>query len=88
MLSTQVARPLVEIFFGRIDARTVTSAETAQLLESYFPAGYELVEPAGGERDWAAVAAEFEAIYRRLRGAPPPRPTATPSCGRGSPSGR
>ena len=28
MLSTQVARPLVEIFFGRIDARTVTSAAT------------------------------------------------------------
>ena len=26
VLSTQVARPLVEIFFGRLDARTVTSA--------------------------------------------------------------
>ncbi len=66
VLSTQVARPLVEIFFGRIDARTVTSVATAQLLDGYFPASYELVEPAGGERDWAAVAAEFEAIYRRL----------------------
>jgi predicted metal-dependent phosphoesterase TrpH len=66
VLSTQVARPLVEIFFGRIDARTVTSAETAKLLEGYFPASYELVEGAEGERDWAAVAAEFEAIYRRL----------------------
>jgi predicted metal-dependent phosphoesterase TrpH len=66
VLSTQVARPLVEIFFGRIDARTVTSRETAELLESYFPASYELIEPGGGERDWAAVAAEFEAIYRRL----------------------
>jgi predicted metal-dependent phosphoesterase TrpH len=66
VLSTQVARPLVEIFFGRIDARTVTSAATATLLERYFPAGYELIEPAGGERDWAAVAADFEAVYRRL----------------------
>jgi len=66
VLSTQVARPLVEIFFGRIDARTVTSAATAELLEGYFPASYELVEPGGEERDWAAVAAEFEAIYRRL----------------------
>jgi predicted metal-dependent phosphoesterase TrpH len=66
VLSTQVARPLVEIFFGRIDARTVTSAATAQLLESYFPASYELVEPGGGDRDWAAVGAELEAIYRRL----------------------
>ena len=66
VLSTQVARPLVEIFFGRIDARTVTRPETAELLEGYFPASYELVEPGGEDRDWAAVAAELEAIYRRL----------------------
>ena len=66
MLSTQVARPLVEIFFGRIDARTVTSAATAKLLDGYFPASYELIEPGDGGRDWAAVAAELEAIYRRL----------------------
>jgi hypothetical protein len=32
VLSTQVARPLVEIFFGRLDARTVASAATAELL--------------------------------------------------------
>jgi hypothetical protein len=37
VLSTQVARPLVEIFFGRLDARTVTSAATGKLLERYFP---------------------------------------------------
>lgn len=66
VLSTQVARPLVEILFGRIDARTVTDPETAELLESYFPASYELVGPPGGGRDWGAVASEFEAIYRRL----------------------
>ena len=66
VLSTQVARPLVEIFFGRIDARTVTSAATAQLLERYFPASYELVEQGGAERDWGTVADELEAIYRRL----------------------
>jgi predicted metal-dependent phosphoesterase TrpH len=65
-LSTQVARPLVEIFFGRIDGRTVTSEATAQLLDRYFPASYELVEPAAGERDWATVAAELEAVYRRV----------------------
>jgi predicted metal-dependent phosphoesterase TrpH len=70
-LSTQVARPLVEIFFGRIDARTVTSEATAKLLDQYFPANYELVAPAGwtatgGERDWAAVADDFEAVYRRV----------------------
>jgi predicted metal-dependent phosphoesterase TrpH len=66
VLSTQVARPLVEIFFGRIDARTVTSAATAELLESYFPASYDLVEPAGKGRGWGAVADELEAIYRGL----------------------
>ncbi len=66
VLSTQVARPLVEIFFGRIDARTVTRPETAELLRRYFPASYELVEPDGPGRDWAAVAAELEALYLRL----------------------
>jgi predicted metal-dependent phosphoesterase TrpH len=66
VLSTQVARPLVEILFGRLDARTTASAATADLLERYFPASYEVVEGAGEGRDWAAVAGELEAIYRRL----------------------
>ncbi len=66
VLSTQVARPLVEIFFGRIDARTVTSEATAQLLDRYFPASYQLMEPGGEGRDWATVADELEAIYRLL----------------------
>ena len=66
VLSTQVARPLVEIFFGRIDARTVTSAKTAELLQRYFPGSYQLVEPGAAGRDWADVAAELESLYRRL----------------------
>jgi predicted metal-dependent phosphoesterase TrpH len=68
VLSTQVARPLVEIFFGRIDARTVTRPETAELLERFFPAGYEQLAGIGadGETDWGRVADELEAIYRRL----------------------
>ncbi len=66
VLSTQVARPLVEVFFGRLDARTVATPATGALLERYFPGPYELVEPAGEGRDWKAVADEFEAIYRRL----------------------
>jgi predicted metal-dependent phosphoesterase TrpH/glycosyltransferase involved in cell wall biosynthesis len=45
MLSTQVARPLVEIFFGRLDTRTVNSQQTAELMERYFPGSYELVRP-------------------------------------------
>jgi len=66
VLSTQVARPLVEIFFGRLDARTVVSPATGRLLERYFPASYELVEPGGPDRDWAEVADQLEALYRRL----------------------
>ena len=50
ILSTQVARPLVEIFFGRLDARSVTSQGTDALMERYFPGSYELVEP-GCEAD-------------------------------------
>jgi predicted metal-dependent phosphoesterase TrpH/glycosyltransferase involved in cell wall biosynthesis len=45
LLSTQMARPLVEIFFGRLDARTVSCRETAALVERYFPGTYELVRP-------------------------------------------
>jgi predicted metal-dependent phosphoesterase TrpH len=66
VFSTQVARPLVEIFFGRLDARTVSGPATARLLERYFPGSYQLVEPAGDGRDWGEVAAELESLYRRL----------------------
>ena len=66
VLSTQVARPLVEIFFGRLDARTVSSAGTRARLERYFPGPYDLVEPGDGRRGWSEVADELEAIYRRL----------------------
>ncbi|HWW67106.1 MAG TPA: PHP domain-containing protein [Solirubrobacterales bacterium] len=66
VLSTQVARPLVEILFGRLDARTVTAPATAELLKRYFPADYELVEPGGPGRDWGEVADRLETLYRRL----------------------
>ncbi len=68
VLATQVARPLVEIFFGRIDARTVTRSQTAELLQRYFPASYEAVGSGGdgGEENWPAIVDELEAIYRRL----------------------
>jgi predicted metal-dependent phosphoesterase TrpH/glycosyltransferase involved in cell wall biosynthesis len=49
ILSTQVARPLVEIFFGRLDARTVSSRATSELIHRFFPGTYELLEP-GADR--------------------------------------
>ena len=69
VLATQVARPLVEIFFGRIDVRTVTRPQTAELLERFFPASYEVLGEGaadGAEPNWGAIADELEAIYRRL----------------------
>src|SRR3954447_7644108 len=66
VLSTQAQRPLVEILCGGLDARTVTNAQTEELLERYFPASYELVAPGEGDREWSQVADELEAIYRRL----------------------
>lgn len=43
--ATQFARPLLEIFFGRLDARTVSSRSTAKLLARYFPGAYEVTHP-------------------------------------------
>ena len=53
VLSTQVARPLVEVFLGRLDARTVSCATTAELLDRFFPATHELVEPGADPRPQA-----------------------------------
>src|SRR5918995_2021173 len=56
VLSTQVARPLVEIFFGRLDARTVSNRETGELVERYFPGTYDLVAPGADAVDPPASA--------------------------------
>lgn len=44
--ATHVARPLLEVFFGRLDHRTASSKTAAKLLNRYFPGSYEL-SPAG-----------------------------------------
>jgi glycosyltransferase involved in cell wall biosynthesis len=52
VLSTQVARRFVELFFGRLDARTAAFEATRDLMGHYFPAPYRLLRPgaAGAER--------------------------------------
>jgi glycosyltransferase involved in cell wall biosynthesis len=45
VLSTQVARMLVEVFFGRIDARIASNEATGELLQRFFPGKYELIRP-------------------------------------------
>jgi predicted metal-dependent phosphoesterase TrpH len=60
LISTLLARRFVESFYGRLDARTASLPETAELMEKHFPAGYELVadDPRAAER--------YEQIYERL----------------------
>jgi predicted metal-dependent phosphoesterase TrpH/glycosyltransferase involved in cell wall biosynthesis len=55
VLSTQVARTLVEMLFGRIDARTASYGVTGELLERFFPGPYESIGPG------AATAAAYPA---------------------------
>jgi glycosyltransferase involved in cell wall biosynthesis len=60
VLSTQVARSLVEMLFGRIDARTASHHLTGELLQRFFPGPYELVAPG---------AAHAEPFPEKTRGA-------------------
>lgn len=43
--ATLVARPFLEIFFGRLDARTVSSRAAAEQLDRFFPGAHELIYP-------------------------------------------
>ena len=43
--ATLVARPFLEIFFGRLDARTVSSLSAAAQLDRFFPGERELIRP-------------------------------------------
>jgi predicted metal-dependent phosphoesterase TrpH/glycosyltransferase involved in cell wall biosynthesis len=45
LLSTQVARKLVELVLGRLDARTASFATTCALMQRYFPADYRVLLP-------------------------------------------
>jgi glycosyltransferase involved in cell wall biosynthesis len=45
VLSTQVARRFVELFFGRLDARTASFEATRDLMQRVFPAEYRVLRP-------------------------------------------
>ncbi|HWK16733.1 MAG TPA: glycosyltransferase [Solirubrobacteraceae bacterium] len=73
ILSTQLARPLAQLLFGRLDARTASYRATRELMQRYFPGDYEVIAPgadpapprAGGERvELAMVAGEERAALR------------------------
>ena len=44
-VSTQVARRMVELLFGRLDGRTASFAAARDLIERYFPGEYEVIRP-------------------------------------------
>jgi glycosyltransferase involved in cell wall biosynthesis len=46
IVSTQIARRVVELVFGRLDARLASYEATAELLGHVFPADYRVVRPA------------------------------------------
>jgi glycosyltransferase involved in cell wall biosynthesis len=45
VLSTQVARRFVELFFGRLDARSASFEATRDLMQRIFPAEYAVLRP-------------------------------------------
>ncbi|MGZ5321267.1 MAG: glycosyltransferase [Solirubrobacterales bacterium] len=45
VLSTQVVRRFVELFFGRLDARTASFQATRDLMQRFFPADYRVLRP-------------------------------------------
>jgi glycosyltransferase involved in cell wall biosynthesis/histidinol phosphatase-like PHP family hydrolase len=45
VVSTQVARKLVELLFGRLDGRTASFAATRDLVARYFPGEYRVIHP-------------------------------------------
>jgi predicted metal-dependent phosphoesterase TrpH len=60
LLSTLVARRFVETFFGRLDARTASTAATAELMSRHFPGDYRLLA------DDESAAGALEEIYRAV----------------------
>ena len=52
VLSTQVARRLVELLFGRLDGRTASFKTTRDLMQRFFPGDYRVIAP--GRRPGAA----------------------------------
>ena len=57
LLSTQVARKVVQLVLGRLDARTTSYAATCELMQRYFPADYRVLLP-GADPPAARAAAE------------------------------
>ena len=64
-VSTQMARRVVELLFGRLDGRTASFAATRDLVERYFPGHYEVIHPGADlhERSAAREAGPREIVF-------------------------
>jgi predicted metal-dependent phosphoesterase TrpH len=60
LLLALMARRFVETFFGRLDARTASSPQTAELMQRHFPGEYALLPPPDDE-DPARAMTEIDA---------------------------
>ncbi|MEA2198548.1 MAG: hypothetical protein QOJ25_2599, partial [Solirubrobacteraceae bacterium] len=71
ILSTQLARPLVELLFSRLDARTASFAATRDLVQRYFPGDYRVIMPGAdpARRREAAVPLEIVMVAEEERAA-------------------
>ena len=54
-VSTQVARKVVELLFGRLDGRTASFAATRDLVERYFPGDYTVIRPGADLQERSAT---------------------------------
>jgi predicted metal-dependent phosphoesterase TrpH/glycosyltransferase involved in cell wall biosynthesis len=65
VLSTQVARRLVQLLFGRLDGRTASFAVTRELLCRFFPGDYRLIAPGADlvERSAGSPDGEVEIVF-------------------------
>ena len=54
LVSTQVARKVVELLFGRLDGRAASFGVTRDLVERYFPGDYTVIHPGADLHERAA----------------------------------
>src|SRR3954449_6349594 len=62
VVSTQVARRVVELLFGRLDGRTASFAATRDLVARYFPGDYRVIHPGADLVELPERAGEREII--------------------------
>jgi glycosyltransferase involved in cell wall biosynthesis len=66
VVATQVARRLVTLVFGRLDARQTAFGATRELMARFFPADYEVIAPGNDVLTAAGAARDGDAPVRLL----------------------